>query len=96
MSESLGLLRKRRHLQHNAAGDGAASGTSQSRARCCYPAQIVTTANPGCALQMRLHLRDRNCSMPVKHVIELLDESYANYSEATSRSRSLSAASIEA
>jgi glycolate oxidase iron-sulfur subunit len=59
-------------------------------------AQIVATANPGCALQMASHLREKESPMTVKHVIELLDESYANYSDATSRSRSLSAASTEA
>jgi hypothetical protein len=55
----------------------------------------VTTANPGCALQMTAHLREKNSPIRVKHVIELLDEAYANYSEAASRSRSFSAASSE-
>ena len=59
-------------------------------------AQVVATANPGCALQMTAHLREQNSPIRVKHVIELLDESYANYSEATMRSRSFSAASSEA
>lgn len=59
-------------------------------------ADIVATANPGCALQMALHLRENNSPMRVKHVIELLDESYTNYMDATSRSRSFSAASREA
>ncbi len=59
-------------------------------------AEIVATANPGCALQMAAHLREKNSPITVKHVIELLDESYANYSEATSRSRSFNAASSEA
>lgn len=59
-------------------------------------ADIVTTANPGCALQMTAHLREQNSPIAVKHVIELLDEAYANYSDATMRSRSLSAASSEA
>lgn len=56
-------------------------------------AQTVTTANPGCALQMTAHLRQQNSPIRVKHVIELLDESYANYNDAGMRSRSLSAAS---
>lgn len=51
-------------------------------------AEIVATANPGCALQMRAHLREAGGSTDVKHVIELLDEAYANYMEATSLSRS--------
>ena len=59
-------------------------------------AQIVATANPGCALQMLAHLREKQSPIAVKHVIELLDEAYANYNEAVSRSRSLSAASSEA
>jgi glycolate oxidase iron-sulfur subunit len=40
-------------------------------------AEIVATANPGCALQMRAHLRRVGSPMDVKHVIELLDEAYA-------------------
>lgn len=56
-------------------------------------AQTVATANPGCALQMTAHLREQDSSIRVKHVIELLDESYQNYSDAGMRSRSLSAAS---
>jgi glycolate oxidase iron-sulfur subunit len=59
-------------------------------------ADIVTTSNPGCALQMIAHLREQNSAIAVKHVIEILDESYANYSVAGNRSRSLSAASSEA
>ncbi len=56
-------------------------------------AQIVATANPGCAMQMTVHLREKNSPIRVKHVIELLDEAYGNYKVAASRSRSLSAAS---
>jgi glycolate oxidase iron-sulfur subunit len=56
-------------------------------------AQTVATANPGCALQMTAHLREQNSPIRVKHVIELLDESYANYNDAAMRSRSLSAPS---
>lgn len=59
-------------------------------------AEIVATANPGCALQMRAHLQQAGSATRVKHVVELLDEAYGNYSEATSRSRSASAASIVA
>jgi glycolate oxidase iron-sulfur subunit len=59
-------------------------------------AEVVATANPGCALQMAAHLREENSPIRVKHVIELLDEAYANYNDATMRSRSLSAASSEA
>ncbi|HLI97238.1 MAG TPA: heterodisulfide reductase-related iron-sulfur binding cluster [Candidatus Baltobacteraceae bacterium] len=56
-------------------------------------AQIVATANPGCAMQMGAHLREKNSPIRVKHVIELLDEAYENYNVAASRSRSFSAAS---
>ena len=56
-------------------------------------AEIVATANPGCALQLMSSLREKESPMRVKHVIELLDEAYANYNEATSLSRSASAAS---
>lgn len=56
-------------------------------------ANIVATANPGCALQMTAHLGKKNSPIRVKHVIELLDESYANYNDAAIRSRSLSAPS---
>lgn len=59
-------------------------------------ADVVATANPGCALQMKAHLRENNSPIAVQHVIELLDESYANYNEAASLSRSWSAASREA
>ena len=59
-------------------------------------AGIVATANPGCAMQMQAHLREKNSPIAVKHVIELLDESYANYNEAANRSRSFNAASSEA
>lgn len=56
-------------------------------------AEIVATANPGCALQMRAHLQQSGSATRVKHVIELLDEAYENYIDAVSRSRSASAAS---
>jgi glycolate oxidase iron-sulfur subunit len=39
-------------------------------------AEIVATANPGCALQLAAGLREKSSSMQVKHVIELLDEAY--------------------
>jgi glycolate oxidase iron-sulfur subunit len=57
-------------------------------------ADVVATANPGCALQVASFLGEKESPMRVKHVIELLDEAYTNYNAATSRSRSLSAASM--
>ena len=58
-------------------------------------AEIVATANPGCALQMASHLREKKSPIRVEHVIELLDRAYANYSVAANRARSFSAASSE-
>lgn len=41
---------------------------------------VVVTANPGCALQLANGLRDASATdVRVMHVVELLDESYANY-----------------
>jgi glycolate oxidase iron-sulfur subunit len=71
-------------------------GTRKAENVAATGAEIVATANPGCALQMRSHLREKNSPMNVNHVIELLDRAYANYIEATSRSRSFSAASSDA
>ena len=36
---------------------------------------IIVTANPGCAMQLVSGLRDAGRSIPIKHVVELLDES---------------------
>lgn len=57
-------------------------------------AAVVATANPGCAMQLRVHTHAHGAPR-IAHVVELLDESYRAYSEATSRSRSSSAASVE-
>ncbi|HEV2262358.1 MAG TPA: (Fe-S)-binding protein, partial [Candidatus Rubrimentiphilum sp.] len=59
-------------------------------------AGIVATGNPGCAMQVAAGLSAAAYSAPVKHVVELLDASYSNYSLATKRSRSSSAALTEA
>lgn len=40
---------------------------------------IVATANPGCALQLQSGLARDERAIAVKHVVQLLDESYANY-----------------
>ncbi len=48
-------------------------------------ANTVATANPGCALQLQAGLRAAGSKMRVRHVVELLDESYSRYSEATMR-----------
>ncbi|HEY8296726.1 MAG TPA: heterodisulfide reductase-related iron-sulfur binding cluster [Candidatus Baltobacteraceae bacterium] len=49
-------------------------------------AEICATANPGCALQMETGLREAGSEMAIKHVVELIDESYAAYSAAATRS----------
>jgi glycolate oxidase iron-sulfur subunit len=54
--------------------------------------EVVATANPGCALQLTNGLRDAGSRVAVKHVVELLDESYAAY-KPTSRASSANAAS---
>lgn len=41
--------------------------------------EIVVTANPGCALQISAGLRESGKEIAVKHIVELLDESYAAY-----------------
>jgi glycolate oxidase iron-sulfur subunit len=58
-------------------------------------AQVVATANPGCDMQVTAGLKNAGYSARVRHVVELLDEAYRNYSDGTSRSRSSSAASVE-
>ncbi len=40
-------------------------------------AEIVATANPGCAMQIAAGLQQKQSSIRVRHVVELLDESYA-------------------
>jgi glycolate oxidase iron-sulfur subunit len=39
-------------------------------------AQVVATANAGCALQLEAGLRRYGLSARVAHVVELLDEAY--------------------
>ena len=41
-------------------------------------AQIIATANPGCALQLRAMLAENGAATRVAHVIELLDEAYSS------------------
>jgi glycolate oxidase iron-sulfur subunit len=53
---------------------------------------IVATANPGCALQLTNGLRAAGSTIAVRHIVQLLDEAYANY-RPTSRASSASAAS---
>ncbi len=39
-------------------------------------AGTVVTANPGCAMQLRTSLRRNGTDMPVRHIVEILDEAY--------------------
>lgn len=41
--------------------------------------QIVATANPGCAMQIENGLRKAGRSTGVRHIVQLLDDSYAAY-----------------
>lgn len=52
-------------------------GVRKARNVVASGADIVATSNPGCALQMAAHLRSLDKPLPIKHVVELLDESYA-------------------
>jgi glycolate oxidase iron-sulfur subunit len=54
--------------------------------------QIVATANPGCALQLENGLRKDGKTIAVRHIVELLDASYASYKSPT-RTPSLTATS---
>jgi len=54
--------------------------------------EIVVTANPGCALQLENGLRKDGRAIAVRHIVELLDASYANYKSPT-RTPSLTASS---
>jgi glycolate dehydrogenase iron-sulfur subunit len=50
-------------------------------------ASIITTANPGCMLQLAAGARLYGKGQRVVHVIELLDESYRNFEAASNRDR---------
>ena len=39
-------------------------------------ASEVITANPGCAMQLRTSLIRQQSGLPVKHIVEVLDEAY--------------------
>ncbi|MGC4190118.1 MAG: (Fe-S)-binding protein [Thermomicrobiales bacterium] len=46
-------------------------------------ADQVVTANPGCAMQLRTSLKRNGSSMPVRHVVDVLDEAYGGAKAAT-------------
>ena len=39
-------------------------------------AGAVVTANPGCHMQLRTSLRRNGADIPVRHIVEILDEAY--------------------
>jgi glycolate oxidase iron-sulfur subunit len=39
-------------------------------------ADQVVTANPGCAMQLRTSLKRNGSTMPVRHIVDVLDEAY--------------------
>ena len=42
-------------------------------------AEVIVTANPGCMIQLQAGARKHGSGQRVAHVMEILDESYANY-----------------
>ncbi|MGH7728317.1 MAG: (Fe-S)-binding protein [Vulcanimicrobiaceae bacterium] len=57
-------------------------------------AEMVVTANPGCALQLRAALRAAGDRRPVVQLVELLDEAFAAYSPASLPSPQSAAATL--
>ena len=49
-------------------------------------ATTVVTANPGCFIQLQTGLRRRGSAMRVRHLVDLLDESYHRADEEAMRS----------
>ena len=45
-------------------------------------AQVLATANVGCLIQLRAGVAKRGMTLPVKHIVELLDEAFATTSRA--------------
>jgi Fe-S oxidoreductase len=39
---------------------------------------MLATANVGCMIQLRAGVQQRGLALPVKHVMELLDEAYGS------------------
>jgi glycolate oxidase iron-sulfur subunit len=54
---------------------------------------IVVTANPGCALQLENGLRKAGSQIAVRHIVELLDASYASFGAAAREPQRVGAAS---
>jgi glycolate oxidase iron-sulfur subunit len=54
--------------------------------------ELVATANPGCMLQLAAGVRLFGSAQRVVHVVELLDQAYANYAPQSGKERPLSPA----
>jgi glycolate oxidase iron-sulfur subunit len=50
-------------------------------------AEAVVTSNPGCIIQIAQGLRDQGSPIQVRHIVEVLDEAYANLSPDPSEKR---------
>lgn len=62
---------------------GNAIGDDKARAILATGADAVITANPGCQMQIAVRLRALGSRMPVRHLVEVLDESYAGRGDAS-------------
>lgn len=62
-------------LTHPDLGD--AIGDDKARALVATGADVIVTANPGCQMQIATRLRALGSRVPVRHLVEILDESYA-------------------
>lgn len=59
-------------------------GDRKARHAAATDAEVLVTANPGCAMQMVASLRRNGIDMEVRHIMDVLDESYGG--EAAGRS----------
>jgi glycolate oxidase iron-sulfur subunit len=75
---SAGIYNIIRRDMANDLGDRKASRIGETNA------DEVVTANPGCHMQLRSSLERNGIRMPVKHIVELLDEAYGGEAAASS------------
>jgi glycolate oxidase iron-sulfur subunit len=54
----------------------AALGARKAQNTLATDAQAVVTANPGCAMQLRAELDRARSTLPVLHIMDLLDAAY--------------------
>ncbi|MBA3274797.1 MAG: 4Fe-4S dicluster domain-containing protein [Chloroflexia bacterium] len=67
---SAGIYNVIRKRMADELGDRKAENVVATRADC------VVTANPGCHMQLRTSLKRNGSEMPVRHIVEILDEAY--------------------